>query len=145
MSESSSIVLGVARVRQFNQNTTTMRAWRYLFVLLLMHDLSEQINDFDSLDKLSRHRSCFIRTWLNQFERNKLEYYSVLFGIFGLSFVVLSLCILIIILSINRNQIIQQIDCTIINITYTHVKLCESYRCQVFNYCIPYICISKLS
>lgn len=26
MSESSSIVLGVARVRQFNQNTTTRRA-----------------------------------------------------------------------------------------------------------------------
>lgn len=84
------------------------------------------------------------RSWLNKFPKTKLECYSVIFGISGISFIALGICILIIISTTYDSHLTQTIDCTILNITHTHIKLCDSYRCRIFNYCIPYVCTSKL-
>jgi len=114
-----------------------------------MQENSTESNDINEPDLDRIHNSpisrlYFLSSWLNKFEKTKLEYYSVIFGISGLSFIVLGLCILIIIYTTYDHNLTNIIDCSILNITYTHIKLCESYRCQVFNYCIPYVCTSKL-
>lgn len=84
-----------------------------------------------------------IRSWLNKFEQNKLEYYSVIFGISGLSLFAFGLCLLILILTTYKHYSTNKINCSIINVIHTHVKLCSSYRCRIFNDCIPYVCTSK--
>jgi hypothetical protein len=109
-----------------------------------MQEKSSNELNLDRINNSSRHRFYFISSWLNKFEKNKLECYSVIFGISGLSFLAFAICILIIIYTTYDHNLTNIIDCSIINITHTHIKLCDSYRCRVFNYCIPYVCTSKL-
>ncbi|CAF3322291.1 unnamed protein product [Rotaria sp. Silwood1] len=103
---------------------------------------SNNINvlDLDPNNNFSSRRLYYLSSWLDKFEKNKLEFYSVIFGISGISLIVLGLCIFIIIYTAYEHHLVNKIDCSIINITYTHVKLCPSRRCRIFNYCIPYIC-----
>jgi hypothetical protein len=105
---------------------------------------SSESDDINQSNLDSTHYLYFINSWLNKFEKTKLEYYSVIFGISGLSFIALSISILIIIFTTYEHNLPNIINCSIINITHTHIKLCQSYRCQVLNYCIPYVCTSKL-
>jgi hypothetical protein len=100
---------------------------------------SNEIN----LESINNSPVQLIRSWLNKFEQNKLEYYSVIFGISGLSFIAFGICVLILILTTYEHHSTNRIDCSIINVTHTHVKLCSSHRCRIFNDCIPYVCTSK--
>ncbi|CAF0795952.1 unnamed protein product [Rotaria sordida] len=111
-----------------------------------MQERSTESNNINELEldpnnnSSSRRRLYFLSSWLDKFERNKLEFYSVIFGISGISLIALGLCIFIIIYITYEYHLINKIDCSIINITHTHVKLCASRRCRIFNYCIPYVC-----
>lgn len=106
---------------------------------------SNNINelDLDSINNLARHRFYYLNSWLDKYDKNKLEFYSVIFGISGISFIILAICIFIIIYTTYDHPTIYKIDCSVVNITHTHVKLCETERCRVFNYCIPYVCTGK--
>ena len=115
-----------------------------------MQERSIQSTHSDELDyghnnNPSRHHFYFFRAWLDQFETNKLECYSVIFGILGISFIVLGICIIIMIDTTYDDHLMNTVNCSIINVTHTHIKLCPSRRCQIFNYCIPYVCTSKLT
>jgi hypothetical protein len=109
-----------------------------------MQERSSESNDINELDLTPRNNPpvYFISSWLNTFEKTKLECSSVIFGISGLSFITLGICILIIIHTTYEHHLTNIIECSIINITHTHIKLCESHRCRVFNSCLPYVCTS---
>lgn len=106
---------------------------------------SNDINkpDHHPINDSPTRRLYFISSWLDKFETTKLECYSVIFGISGISFLALGICILILIYTTYERHLTNTIDCSIVNVTHTHVKLCASHRCRIFNYCIPYICTSE--
>ncbi|CAF2998992.1 unnamed protein product [Rotaria socialis] len=103
---------------------------------------SNNINELDFDPNNNSFRPCvyFLSSWLDKYKKSKLEFYSVTFGISGISLIALGLCVFIIIYTAYDYYGINKINCSIVNITHTHVKLCEARRCQIFNYCIPYIC-----
>ncbi len=82
-------------------NEIQQRAWRYVVDVLMPEKPSEANDlhtfDIDSVIRSPTPRFYFIHSWLDKFERTKLECYSVLLGISGLSFIALGICILIII------------------------------------------------
>lgn len=114
-----------------------------------MKERSSESNNSEKLDidpthNFVRRRLHSLNIWLRKFDANKLECCSVIFGISGVSLIILGVCIFIIIHTAYEHHSINEINCSIVNVTHTHVKLCESYRCQIFNYCIPYLCTSKV-
>jgi hypothetical protein len=108
-----------------------------------MQERSTESNDLNEPDLPPTTHLYFFSSWLNKFEKTKLECYSVIFGISGISLIAFGLCILIIISTTYKSHLTNPMDCVILNITHTHIKLCESQRCRIFNYCIPYLCTSE--
>ncbi|CAF1617322.1 unnamed protein product, partial [Didymodactylos carnosus] len=80
-----------------------------------------------------------IGKFLDKYDSKKIEILSVFLGVSGVGCLIFGVCILIIFYTAYNSRL-STIDCKIKNVTYPYVKLCKSKRCEIFNYCVPYVC-----